>query len=279
MTGPVVVGCVPARGVQPELRNRMPPGEGTGPNKHWTRPITALWADHNAALVRFPGPAPPRRLKVHRRLPAARFSPTGLLVDPEPVRARPRRRRCSNAKWNGCGWSRQPGAPGPVTTTRRNTLAAELERPARGSAARRHFARGAGAASLPATGPSGRKSGWRALQPRPGARCINCVPPQRNNTRLRPEAMPRVVPGLPGEFVDYFRGSVAWHQGKHRRGRGRLGCKLLERPQGRALFQVHLGQLSCWAKSWEEEDPGPGHGWFPQGGASWRTRVSPTRSD
>jgi len=64
--------------------------------------------------------------------------------------------------------------------------------------------------------------------------------------------MPQITTGLPGEFADYFRGSVTWHLGKMTDARA-AWTALLARPVSERHFK------STWAafmlgKSWEEED-------------------------
>ena len=72
-----------------------------------------------------------------------------------------------------------------------------------------------------------------------------------NITRL-PNGLPQLVAGLPGEFADYLRGSIAWHQGDLP-GARRAWTALLARPPAERHFK------STWAaymlgKSWEQED-------------------------
>lgn len=79
-------------------------------------------------------------------------------------------------------------------------------------------------------------------------------PASTNDIRIAPDAVPRMVAGLPGEFADYFVGSVAWHRGDIAGARGPW-LHLLERPPAERHFK------STWAtymlgKSWEEESPG-----------------------
>ena len=50
-----------------------------------------------------------------------------------------------------------------------------------------------------------------------------------------------VPDGLPGEFADYFRGSIAWHAWPHQRSTGRLEEALLERPEKERHYR------STWA--------------------------------
>jgi hypothetical protein len=76
-------------------------------------------------------------------------------------------------------------------------------------------------------------------------------PDPTNNTRIQ-GAQPQTTPGLPGEFADYFRGSIAWHAGDSPGARSAwLG--LLGRPPAERHYK------STWAafmlgKSWEEEN-------------------------
>jgi len=63
---------------------------------------------------------------------------------------------------------------------------------------------------------------------------------------------PQIVPGLPGEFADYFRGAIAWHSGEIAEARS-AWTALLKRPPAERPFK------STWAafmlgKSWEDED-------------------------
>ncbi len=74
-----------------------------------------------------------------------------------------------------------------------------------------------------------------------------------NSNRLNASA-PQITPGLPGEFADYFRGSIAWHQDKMSDARA-AWTSLLARPAAARPFK------STWAafmlgRSWEEEDRG-----------------------
>lgn len=78
-------------------------------------------------------------------------------------------------------------------------------------------------------------------------------PAPTNDIRITPDAMPRMVVGLPGEFADYFRGSLAWHLGDIAGARGPW-LHLIEQPAAERHFK------STWAsymlgKSWEEENP------------------------
>jgi tetratricopeptide (TPR) repeat protein len=77
-------------------------------------------------------------------------------------------------------------------------------------------------------------------------------PNPTNNTRITQTDLPRVTAGLLEEFADYFRGSVAWHQGDIA-GARRPWLRLLDRSSAERHFK------STWAafmlgKSWEEED-------------------------
>lgn len=86
--------------------------------------------------------------------------------------------------------------------------------------------------------------------------------PDTNNAARISGPMPQIAPGLPGEFADYFRGSVAWHLGKM--------------PEARAAWTALLGRRalerqfkSTWAafmlgKSWEEEDNRQAISYFQQ---------------
>ena len=62
-----------------------------------------------------------------------------------------------------------------------------------------------------------------------------------------------VIDGLPGEFADYFRGSIAWHAGRTNEARAEWE-KVLELPAAERHYR------STWAaymlgRSWENEDP------------------------
>lgn len=77
-------------------------------------------------------------------------------------------------------------------------------------------------------------------------------PDPTNNTRILEVALPRCIPGLPKEFADYFRGSVAWHQGDMSNAR-RHWSELLKLPAAQRYFK------STWAaymlgRSWESEN-------------------------
>lgn len=84
--------------------------------------------------------------------------------------------------------------------------------------------------------------------------------PDPTNAVRIPSSMPKVTPGLPNEFADYFRGSVAWHLGKM--DEARAGWKaLLARPAAERHFK------STWAafmlgKSWENEHRDRAIGYF-----------------
>lgn len=76
--------------------------------------------------------------------------------------------------------------------------------------------------------------------------------PDLTNSARISGLIPQVTPGLPGEFADYFRGSIAWHLGKMSDARA-AWTSLLARPAMERQFK------STWAafmlgKSWEEED-------------------------
>ena len=78
--------------------------------------------------------------------------------------------------------------------------------------------------------------------------------PDPTNSARIPGPMPQLTPGLPAEFADYFRGSIAWHLGKLAEGRAAWET-LLKRPSIQRQFK------STWAafmlgKSWEEENSG-----------------------
>ncbi|MFM1770001.1 MAG: hypothetical protein RJA22_2530 [Verrucomicrobiota bacterium] len=98
-----------------------------------------------------------------------------------------------------------------------------------------------------APGPAGRKDatpgGWAndRLRPSPD-----------HGPRVSPGSVPQVTPGLPGEFADYLRGAVAWHQGDLAGARA-AWAQLLRRPPTERRYK------STWAaymlgRSWEEED-------------------------
>ncbi len=73
------------------------------------------------------------------------------------------------------------------------------------------------------------------------------------NTARIQGPIPQVVPGLPGEFADYFRGAVAWHLNRTAEARS-AWTRLLQRPAAERHFK------STWAafmlgRSLEEEKP------------------------
>jgi hypothetical protein len=75
-----------------------------------------------------------------------------------------------------------------------------------------------------------------------------------------PPATLAVPPGLPGEFEDYLRGAIAWHQGEPDAARAAWE-KLLARPAGERRLR------STWAafmlgKTALESDPAAAVGWF-----------------
>ena len=63
-----------------------------------------------------------------------------------------------------------------------------------------------------------------------------------------------IPPGLPGEFADYFRGALAWHQGNTNRARA-AWMKLLERPAAERHYKSTWAAFML-AKSFEKEKPG-----------------------
>ena len=70
------------------------------------------------------------------------------------------------------------------------------------------------------------------------------------------------IPGLPPEFGDYFRGSVAWHEGRMEEARSNW-VALLTRPASQRRFK------STWAaymlaRSWEETDAAKANHWFQE---------------
>jgi hypothetical protein len=76
-------------------------------------------------------------------------------------------------------------------------------------------------------------------------------PDPTNLTRIH-GPVPQATPGLPSEFADYLRGSVAWHQGNLKAAR-QAWSALLNRPPKERRYK------SVWAafmlgKSWEEEN-------------------------
>ena len=66
---------------------------------------------------------------------------------------------------------------------------------------------------------------------------------------------PRPWPGLPGEFADYFRGSIAWHQGDLPRP-GQPGSRRSDARQRSDTFQVRHGRLSCARVGRKKPRPG-----------------------
>lgn len=82
-----------------------------------------------------------------------------------------------------------------------------------------------------------------------------------NIARIR-GPLPQIAPGLPGEFADYFRGAIAWHEGKILASRAAWEA-LLARPASSRHFK------STWAafmlgRSWEEENRGLAISYFQQ---------------
>ncbi|HEY0455095.1 MAG TPA: hypothetical protein VGE41_01875 [Verrucomicrobiae bacterium] len=74
-----------------------------------------------------------------------------------------------------------------------------------------------------------------------------------NSMRLPANLVPQMVPGLPLEFADYLRGSIAWHQNKIEDARAAWKV-LLNRPPAERHFK------STWAaymlgRSWEVDKP------------------------
>lgn len=76
--------------------------------------------------------------------------------------------------------------------------------------------------------------------------------PEATNSNRIQGALPKITPGLPAEFADYLRGSIAWHQGDLPAAR-KAWISLLSRAPKERHFK------STWAafmlgKSWEEDD-------------------------
>ncbi|MDB6031606.1 MAG: hypothetical protein JWM16_1944 [Verrucomicrobiales bacterium] len=74
--------------------------------------------------------------------------------------------------------------------------------------------------------------------------------------------LPRIVPGLPGEFADYFRGAVAWHQNKLEDPRA-AWMRVLERPAAERRYKSTWAAFML-ARSWEEENPSRAISYFQQ---------------
>jgi hypothetical protein len=92
-----------------------------------------------------------------------------------------------------------------------------------------------------------------------GGKAFMLRPNPTNNTRIQ-GVMPQITPGLPGEFADYFQGSVAWHLGNFSAARS-AWLNLLGRPPAERHFK------STWAafmlgRSWEEENRSRAMGYF-----------------
>jgi hypothetical protein len=86
----------------------------------------------------------------------------------------------------------------------------------------------------------------------PATESVFVLRPQPTNAARITGPLPRITPGLPGEFADYFRGSVAWHQCDFN-GARQAWTSLLARPPQERPFK------STWAafmlgKSWEDSD-------------------------
>src|SRR5258706_14538864 len=81
-----------------------------------------------------------------------------------------------------------------------------------------------------------------------------------NAWRIKATDLPRITPGLPREFSDYFRGSIAWHQNKIEDARA-AWTGLLNLPASQRHFK------SPWAafllgKRWEEDHHKRASSWF-----------------
>ena len=86
--------------------------------------------------------------------------------------------------------------------------------------------------------------------------------PNATNAARIQGSRPRITPGLPAEFADYFRGSIAWHLGQMPEARAAWSA-LLARPPAERPFK------STWAafmlgKSWEEENSARAMTYFQQ---------------
>jgi len=84
----------------------------------------------------------------------------------------------------------------------------------------------------------------------PGAEVLR---PTTNEMRIAAANPPQVTPGLPPEFADYFRGAIAWHEGRAADARA-AWTALLARPASERQFK------STWAaymlgRSWEDAKP------------------------
>ncbi|MBI4657429.1 MAG: hypothetical protein HY735_01045 [Verrucomicrobia bacterium] len=86
-------------------------------------------------------------------------------------------------------------------------------------------------------------------------------PDPTNSARIA-GPMPEITLGLPGEFADYFRGSVAWHLGKMAEARA-AWLALLARPAAERHFKSTWAAFML-AKSWEEENHGRAVAYFRQ---------------
>jgi hypothetical protein len=73
---------------------------------------------------------------------------------------------------------------------------------------------------------------------------------------------PRITPGLPPEFADYFRGSIAWHQGQVPVARAAWG-ELLERPAAARHFKTTWAAFML-GRSWEDERRTRAIEWFQE---------------
>jgi hypothetical protein len=69
----------------------------------------------------------------------------------------------------------------------------------------------------------------------PGYTYSNLFPGSSEPPRIS-GALPAVAAGLPGEFADYFRGSIVWHIGDIKNAR-KIWTALLERPENERRFK------------------------------------------
>ena len=89
--------------------------------------------------------------------------------------------------------------------------------------------------------------------------------------RPEPPADLAIPVGLPGEFEDYLRGAIAYHQGRSQAAQG-YWKRLLDRPEAQRLLRstwaaYMLGRLSLW------NDPETGVPADPEGAVQWFERT------
>jgi hypothetical protein len=82
-----------------------------------------------------------------------------------------------------------------------------------------------------------------------------------NSVRLN-GGLPQIVPGLPPEFADYFRGAIAWHQNQLEEARA-AWKRVLERPASERKYKATWAAFML-GRGWEEENEARAIAYFRQ---------------